>query len=102
MNFEEIKKIVNRAGFSEISLLSLNALLDRAIKMGDMTSSEKKEALKIVDKEVDEGNLDIDMVADIAIAFTELAEDVDEFDEFLTNDMEEIEKAVVEDMEKKV
>lgn len=100
MKLEEIKAIVNKAGFSEVSLMALNLILDGAIKRGSMTAAEKKQALEIVDKEIDEGYLEMDAVADIAMAFTEFAEDVDQIDEMITNDLDEIERAAVEDMTK--
>lgn len=100
MKLEEIKAIVNKAGFSETALMGLNLILDGAIKRGEMTSMEKKQALKIVDKEIDSGNLEMEAVADIAMAFTEFAEDVDQLDELLEGDLDAIERAAVEDMTK--
>lgn len=100
MKLEEIKAIVNKAGFSEVPLSVLNMILDGAIKRGLMTDVEKKQALEIVDKEIDEGYLEMEAVADIAMAFTEFAEEVDQRDEMITNDLNEIERAAVEDMTK--
>lgn len=100
MKLEEIKAIVNKAGFSEVSLMALNLILDGAMKRGSLTTVEKKQALEIVDKEIDAGYLEMDAVADIAMAFTEFAQDVDQIDEMVTNDLEEIERAAVEDLTK--
>ena len=102
MKLEEIKVIVNKAGFSKEALASLNLILDGAIKRKLMTAEEKKRALTIVDREIDVGYLEMDAVADIAIAFTEFAEDVNPVDDTLTNDLEEIERAAIEDMKKKL
>ena len=101
MKLEEIKAIVNKAGFSEQALMGLNLILDGAMKRGKMTEVEKKQALDIVDKEIDKGYLEMEAVADIAMAFTEFAEDVNQLDDILTGDLEEVERAAVEDLTKK-
>lgn len=100
MKLEEIKAIVERAGFSEEALMSLNLILEGAIKRGSMTVEEKKKALEIVDREIDSGNLEMEAVADIAMAFTDFVEEVDHVDETITHDLSEIERAAVEDMKK--
>ncbi len=95
MKIEEIKKIVDSVNFSKDAKLQLDSLLESALIRGDLSEQEKKFALEIVDKEIEKGKLDIDNLADVAMAFSEMADDVDMVEEIVSEDLSEIDDSLL-------
>ena len=92
MNLQQVKEILNKAGFSEESLKVINEVLDEAIKNGYLTKEAKDKLLGIIDIEIETANLEADAMEEVAMALESFAADLDRAVDKASEDLESIEK----------
>lgn len=66
MDLQNLKDQLNKAGFSEEALKSLNAILDTAIARGELLEDEKKQLSAIIDEEMEKMNTQAAVMEEIA------------------------------------
>ena len=98
MNLQQVKEIINKAGFSEESLRLMNEILDEAIKNGYLTKEAKDKLLGIIDIEIEAANLEADAMEEVAMALESFAADVDRAVDKTSDDLESIEKDLGDDI----
>lgn len=98
MNLQQIKEILNKAGFSEESLKVINKILDEAIKGGYLTKEAKNKLLGIIDVEVEAANLEADAMEEVAMALESFAGEVDKAVDKTEKDLESVDKTLLEDI----
>lgn len=98
MTLQQVKDILNKAGFSEESLKVINEVLDEAIKNGYLTKEAKDKLLGIIDVEVEAANLEADAMEEVAMALENFASEVDKAVDKTEQDLESIDKGLLEDV----
>jgi len=98
MNLQQVKEILNKAGFSEESLKVINEILDEAIKNEYLTKEAKEKLLGIIDVEVEAANLEADAMEEVALALESFAEEVDKAVGKTEKDLESIDKGLLDDI----
>ena len=98
MNLQQVKEILNKAGFSEESLKVINEILDGAIKNGYITKEAKDKLLGIIDIEVEAANLEADAMEEVAMALESFASEVDKAVDKTGEDLESIDKNLLDDV----
>jgi len=98
MNLQQVKEILNKAGFSEESLKVINEVLDGAIKNGYLTKEVKDKLLGIIDIEVEAANLEADAMEEVALALENFASEVDKAVDKTEKDLESVDKGLLEDV----
>jgi len=98
MNLQQVKEILNKAGFSEESLKVINEILDGAIKNGYITKEAKDKLLGIIDVEVEAANLEADAMEEVAMALESFASEVDKAVDKTGEDLESIDKNLLDDV----
>lgn len=98
MNLQQIKEILNKAGFSEESLKVINEVLDEAIKNGYLTKEAKDKLLGIIDVEVEAANLEADAMEEVALALENFASEVDKAVDKTEKDLESVDKGLLDEV----
>lgn len=98
MNLQQIKEILNKAGFSEESLKVINEILDEAIKNGYLTQEAKDKLLGIIDVEIEAANLEADAMEEVAMALKSFADEVDRAVDKAVEDLESVDKDLLDDI----
>ena len=98
MTLQQVKDILNKAGFSEESLKVINEVIDEAIKNGYLTKEAKDKLLGIIDVEVEAANLEADAMEEVAMALENFASEVDKAVDKTEQDLESIDKGLLEDV----
>jgi len=88
MDIEEVKEIIDRAGFSEEAKKVMDEIFEKAIKRGGLELEEKQKLLEIVDFETERANLEADVLEEIALALEGFATDVRESTEIALGEAE--------------
>jgi len=98
MNIQQVKEILNKAGFSEESLKVINEVLDEALKNGYLTKEAKDKLLGIIDIEVETANLEADAMEEVALALENFASEVDKAVDKTEKDLESVDKGLLGDV----
>lgn len=98
MNLQQVKEILNKAGFSEESLKVINEVLDEAIKNGYLTKEAKDKLLGIIDIEVETANLEADAMEEVAMALESFAGEVDKAVDKTEEDLKSTDKDLLDDV----
>jgi heterodisulfide reductase subunit C len=98
MNLQQVKEILNKAGFSEESLKVMNEVLDEAIKNGYLTKEAKDKLLGIIDIEVEIANLEADAMEEVAMALESFADEIDKAVDKTEKDLESTDKDLLDDI----
>lgn len=98
MNLQQVKEILNKAGFSGESLKVINEVLDEAIKNGYLTKEAKDKLLGIIDIEVEAANLEADAMEEVALALENFASEVDKAVDKTEKDLESVDKGLLDDV----
>lgn len=98
MNLQQVKEILNKAGFSEESLKVINEILDEAIKNGYLAKETKDKLLGIIDVEIEAANLEADAMEEVAMALESFAGEVDKAVDKTEKDLESVDKTLLEDI----
>lgn len=98
MDLQQVKEILNKAGFSEESLEVMNGIFDEAIKRGYLTKEEKEKLLGIVDVEIEAANLEADAMEEIAMALESFAGEVDQAIDKTAEDLKIAEENLLNDI----
>lgn len=98
MNLQQVKEIINKAGFSEESLKVINEILDEAIKNGYLTKEAKDKLLGIIDVEIEAANIEADAMEEVAMALENFAVEVDKAVDKTEKDLESIDKGLFDDV----
>lgn len=98
MNLQQVKEILNKAGFSEESLKVMNEVLDEAIKNGYLTKEAKDKLLGIIDIEVETANLEADAMEEVAMALESFADEINKAVDKAEKDLESTDKGLLDDI----
>lgn len=98
MTLQQVKEILNKAGFSKESLKVMNEILDEAIKNGYITKEAKDKLLGIIDVEVEAANLEADAMEEVAMALENFAGEVDKAVDKTEKDLESVDKGLLDDI----
>jgi len=98
MNLQQVKEILNKAGFSEESLKVINEVLDEAIKNGYLTKEAKDKLLGIIDIEIETANLEADAMEEVAMALESFAGEVDKAVDKTEEDLKSTDKDLLDDV----
>jgi hypothetical protein len=99
MNLQQVKEILNQAGFSKESLAAMNQIVDEAIKNGFLSKQAKEKLLGIVDLEIEAANLEADAMEEVAMALESYANDIDQALEMTEKDLETTDKDLLADIQ---
>src|SRR3989304_3622313 len=99
MNLQQVKEILNQAGFSEESLAVMNQTLDEAIKNGFLSKEGKEKLLGIIDVEIEAANIEADAMEEVALALESYANEVDQALDKTTQDLEATDKDLLADIQ---
>ncbi|PIV06570.1 hypothetical protein COS53_04175 [Candidatus Shapirobacteria bacterium CG03_land_8_20_14_0_80_35_14] len=92
MDLQQIKEILNKAGFSAESLTVMNQVLDEAIEKSFLTKEGKEKLLGIIDTETELANIEADTMEQVAIALESFASELDKANEIAGNEVDTAEK----------
>ncbi len=98
MNLQQVKEVLNKAGFSEESLKVMNEVLDEAIKNGFITKEAKDKLLGIIDVEIEAVNIEADAMEEVAMALESFANEVDKAVDKTEKNLESTDKDLLEDI----
>jgi hypothetical protein len=98
MNLQQVKEVLNKAGFSEESLKVMNGVLGEAIKNGFITKEAKDKLLGIIDIEIEAANIEADAMEEVAMALESFANEVDKAVDKTEKDLESADKDLLEDI----
>ncbi len=98
MNLQQVKGILNEAGFSEDSLTAINEAVDEAIKNGYLTKEAKSKLLAIIDLEIEAANIEADAMEEVAMALESFANEVDNAVDKTEKDLEATDKGVLDEI----
>ncbi len=98
MTLQQVKEILNKAGFSEESLKVINEVLDEAIKNGYLTKEAKDKLLGIIDVEVEAANIEADAMEEVAMALENFASEIDKAVDKTEQDLESVDKNLMGDI----
>lgn len=77
MELKALKGQMNKAGFSEDALASLNSILDVAIVKGSLSGEDQGKLQAIINKEIEQSKMQASVMEEIAFALEEYAGELD-------------------------
>ena len=98
MDLQQVKDLLNKAGFSEESLEVINRVLDGAIERGSITKDEKAKLLGVIDIEIEAANIEADAMEEVAAALESFASEIDRATEKAEKEIESADKNLLSDV----
>ena len=102
MDLQQIKDILNKAGFSEESLKVINGVLDGAIERGFITEDEKAKLLGVIDIEIEAASIEADAMEEVAAALELFADEIDKAIEKTEKEIERVGEVLLSDIKEAV
>ena len=78
MELKDLKEQINKAGFSEEALASLNSIVDSAIARGSLSEEDQKKMSEILNNEIEQSGMQASIMEEIAFGLEEYAGELDQ------------------------
>lgn len=77
MELKNLKEQINKAGFSEEILASLNSVLDTAIARGSFSEGDQEKLQAIITREIEQSKTQVSIMEEIVFGLEEYAGELD-------------------------
>jgi len=78
MELQNLKEQINKAGFSQDALASLNSILDKAIATGSFSEEDRGKMSKILDGEIEQSKTQAAVMQEIVFGLESYANELDQ------------------------
>lgn len=105
MELQNLKEQMNKAGFSEEVLASLNLILDAAIASGNLSEEDRGKMDEIVNKEIEQSKMQAAVMEEIAFGLEEYAGELDLAAKIADKKLDSLEENInseIDDLEEEV